>query len=294
MSYKSGFVSIIGRPNVGKSTLINKVIGEKIAITSHRPQTTRNKIQAILNHHKGQIVFVDTPGIHKRNNKLDDYMLEQAYKSLEGVDLLIFLLDGSTYFGKGDDFIFRQIKGVKTPTLVVLNKIDKLDKKTLIMRINEYEQKINREIIPISAINGQNIDNLINRIFDYLPEGPQFYPEDMVTDQIEKFIVAEIIREKIFYLCREEIPYGIAVIVEEMKKRANGLFYIRANIYVEKKSHKGIVIGKNGARLKEIGKRARQDIKKLLGTEIYLDLWIKILKDWREKENLIKRMGYKS
>ncbi|MEJ6952025.1 GTPase Era [Natronospora cellulosivora (SeqCode)] len=293
MSYKSGFVSIVGRPNVGKSTLINELIGEKIAITSHRPQTTRNRIQAILNHDKGQIVFLDTPGIHKRNNKLDDFMLEQAYKSFEGVDLLIFLLDGSTYFGKGDDFIFRQLKGIKIPVLVVLNKIDKIEKNALFRKIDEYKQKTNKEIIPISAIKGENIDTLLDEIFEYLPEGPQFYPEDMITDQIEKFIVSEIIREKIFYLCREEIPYGVAILVEEMKERNNGLFYIRANIYVEKKSHKGIIIGKNGARLKEIGKRARQDIEKLLNNDIYLDLWVKILKDWREKENLIKRMGYK-
>lgn len=293
MSFKSGFVSIIGRPNVGKSTLTNKIIGEKIAITSHRPQTTRNKIQAILNDKRGQIIFVDTPGIHKSNNKLDDYMMEQAYNSFEGVDLLIFLLDGSTYYGKNDDFIFRQLKGIQTPIIVVLNKIDKLDKQTLIKRINEFKDKTNKEVIPISAIEGKNIDTLIDTIFGYLPEGPQFYPDDMITDQIEKFIVAEIIREKIFYICREEIPYGVAVLVEEMKERENGLYYIRANIYVEKKSHKGIIIGKNGNRLKEIGKRARQDIEKLLNTDTYLDLWVKILKDWREKENLIKRMGYK-
>ncbi len=293
MAFKSGFISIIGRPNVGKSTLVNKLIGEKIAITSPRPQTTRNKLQAVYTDEKGQIIFVDTPGIHKAKNKLDNYMLEQAYRSLDGIDLIVFLLDGSSYFGKGDDFILRQLKGSKTPILVVLNKIDKLDKNKLLKRITEYEEKTGREIIPISAQNGDNLDNLIETIYTYLPEGPKYYPDDMITDQIEQFIIAEMIREKIFHLTREEIPYGVAVLIEEMKERENGLFYIRANIYIEKKSHKGIIIGKNGKRLKEIGLRARKDVEKLLQTKVYLDLWVKILKDWREKEDLVNRMGYK-
>ncbi len=293
MTFKSGFISIIGRPNVGKSTLVNKLIGEKIAITSPRPQTTRNKLQAVYTDEKGQIIFVDTPGIHKAKNKLDNYMLEQAYRSLDGVDLIVFLLDGSSYFGKGDDFILRQLKGSKTPILVVLNKIDKLNKDKLLKRMAEYKEKTGREIIPISAQNGDNLDNLIETIYTYLPEGPQYYPSDMITDQIEQFIIAEMIREKIFHLTREEIPYGVAVLIEEMKERENGLFYIRANIYIEKKSHKGIIIGKNGKRLKEIGLRARKDVEKLLQTKVYLDLWVKILKDWREKEDLVNRMGYK-
>lgn len=293
MTFKSGFISIIGRPNVGKSTLVNKLIGEKIAITSPRPQTTRNKLQAVYTDEKGQIIFVDTPGIHKAKNKLDNYMLEQAYRSLDGIDLIVFLLDGSSYFGKGDDFILRQLKGSKTPILVVLNKIDKINKDKLIKRIAEYKEKTGRDIIPISAQNGDNLDSLIETIYEYLPEGPQYYPSDMITDQIEQFIIAEMIREKIFHLTREEIPYGVAVLIEEMKERENGLFYIRANIYIEKKSHKGIIIGKNGKRLKEIGLRARKDVEKLLQTKVYLDLWVKILKDWREKEDLVNRMGYK-
>lgn len=293
MTYKSGFISIIGRPNVGKSTLVNKLIGEKVAITSQRPQTTRNKLQAVYTDKKGQIIFVDTPGIHKAKNKLDDYMLDQAYKSLDGIDLIVFLLDGSTYFGRGDDFIYRQLKGSKTPVLVVLNKIDKLDKEALFKRMAEYKKKTGQEIIPISAQNGDNLDNLIDTIYTYLPEGPQYYPADMITDQIEQSIISEMIREKIFYLTREEIPYGVAVLIEEMKERENDLFYIRANIYVEKKSHKGIIIGKNGKRLKEIGLRARKDIEKLIQTDVYLDLWVKVLKDWREKESLLRRMGYK-
>lgn len=293
MDFKSGFVTIIGRPNVGKSTLVNKLIGEKIAITSPKPQTTRNKMKAVYTSEKGQIIFLDTPGMHKTKNKLDNYMLDQVYKSLDGIDLVIFLLDASSYFGKGDNFIFRQLKSIKTPIIVVMNKIDMLDRNQLAEKFKEYKTKTTKEVIPISARDGSNIDNLIDTIFSYLPEGPQYFPTDMITDQIEQFIIAEMIREKIFFLTREEIPYGVAVIIEEMKERNSGLFYIRANIYVEKKSHKGIIIGKNGKRLKEIGKRARGDIEKLIQTDIYLDLWVKVLKDWREKEELVKRMGYK-
>lgn len=293
MVYKSGFVTVIGRPNVGKSTLINRIIGEKISITSARPQTTRNKIQAVYSTDKGQIVFVDTPGINNPRNKLDDFMLSQAYKSLEGIDVVFFMVDGSSYYGKNDDFILRQLKGSSTPILVVMNKIDKLNNQEMIKRLDEYKKKSGYEIIPVSATTGKNIDSLLDTAFEHLPEGPQYYPEDMITDQIEQFIVAEMIREKVFYLTREEIPYGVAVLIEEMKERENGVFYIRANIYTEKKSHKGILIGKNGSKLKEIGQQARKDIEKLLQTDVYLDLWIKVLKDWREKKELVMRMGYK-
>lgn len=293
MAYKSGFVSIIGRPNVGKSTLINKLVGEKIVITSPRPQTTRNRIQAVYTAEEGQIVFVDTPGIHKIRNKLDKYMLDQAFKSLEGVDVVVLLLDGTSPFGKGDDFIVRQLKGIKVPVIMALNKIDSLDNKLLAWRLKEYEQKTAKEVIPVSALTGKNLAELITAIFSRLPEGPQYYPEDMITDQIEQFIIAEMIREKVFCLTRDEVPYGVAVLIEEMKERENGLFYIRANIYVEKNSHKGIIIGKNGSMLKEIGRRAREDIERLLQTDVYLDLWVKFLKDWREKEEFIRRMGYR-
>jgi len=293
MAYKSGFVSIIGRPNVGKSTLINKLVGEKIAITSPRPQTTRNRIQAVYTAEEGQIVFLDTPGIHKIRNKLDKYMLDQAFKSLEGVDVVVLLLDGTSPFGKGDDFIVRQLKGIKVPVIMALNKIDSLDNKLLAWRLKEYEQKTAKEVIPVSALTGKNLAELISAIFSRLPEGPQYYPEDMITDQIEQFIIAEMIREKVFCLTRDEVPYGVAVLIEEMKERENGLFYIRANIYVEKNSHKGIIIGKNGSMLKEIGRRAREDIERLLQTDVYLDLWVKVLKDWREKEEFIRRMGYR-
>lgn len=293
MAYKSGFVSIIGRPNVGKSTLINKLVGGKIAITSPRPQTTRNRIQAVYTAEEGQIVFLDTPGIHKIRNKLDKYMLDQAFKSLEGVDVVVLLLDGTSPFGKGDDFIVRQLKGIKAPVIMALNKIDNLDNKLLARRLKEYEQKTAKEVIPVSALTGKNLAELITAIFSRLPEGPQYYPEDMITDQIEQFIIAEMIREKVFCLTRDEVPYGVAVLIEEMKERENGLFYIRANIYVEKNSHKGIIIGKNGSMLKEIGRRAREDIERLLQTDVYLDLWVKVLKDWREKEEFIRRMGYR-
>lgn len=293
MSYKSGFVTVLGRPNVGKSTLINSLIEEKIAITSPRPQTTRNRIRAVYTADNGQIVFVDTPGIHKSRNELDKYMLNQALKNLEGIDLILLLVDGTSPFAKGDDFIVRQLKGIRIPVLVAMNKIDRIDSKLLLNRQQEYEARTEREVIPISARRKRNLDTLIDRIFSHLPEGPQYYPDEMITDQIEQFIIAEMIREKIFYLTRDEVPYGIAVRIEEMKERENGMVYIRANIYVEKKSHKGIIIGKNGSMLKEIGLRARKDIEKLLQTDLYLDLWVKVLKDWREKKNLIKRMGYK-
>ena len=293
MTYKSGFISVIGRPNVGKSTLVNRIIGEKITITSPKPQTTRNRIQAVYTEARGQIIFVDTPGVLKGKNELDKYMLDQVYKSLEGIDLAIFLIDASTYFGKGDEFIFQELQNYKTPTLVVLNKIDQLKTGELEEKIKEIKEKTGREVIPISALDGRNIDHLIDIIFEHLPEGPQYYPADMITDQIEQFIIAEMIREKIFLLTREEIPYGVAVLIEEMKERENGLFYIRAVIYVEKDSHKGIIIGKEGRMLKEIGKMAREDIEDLLQTDVYLDLWVKVLKDWRAKEEMVRRMGYR-
>lgn len=293
MSFKSGFVSVIGRPNVGKSTLINRLIGEKIAITSPRPQTTRNRIQAVYTEENGQIIFIDTPGIHKAKNKLDKFMFDQAMKSLEGIDLIIVILDATSPYGGGDDYILQKLEEKKLPVLIVVNKIDKLGKKSLQNRLEQYKIKTGNRVIPISAMTGENLEELINKIFSILPEGPHYYPEDMITDQIEQFVIAEMIREKVFYLTREEVPYGIAVLIDEMAERENGLFYIRANIYVERKSHKGIIIGKNGSMLKEIGSRARVDIEKLLDTDVYLDLWVKVLKDWREKEGLIKRMGYK-
>ena len=294
MVFKSGFVTVIGRPNVGKSTLINALVGDKVAITSPKPQTTRNRIQAVSSREEGQIVFVDTPGFHKARNKLDEYMLGQVYQGLDGIDLVLLLFDATSSFGKGDSYILRQVKEKGLPVIAVLNKIDRLDQERQNLRVKNYRQESALELIPISALKKKNLTKLEERIFSLLPEGPQYYPADMITDQIEQFIIAELIREKIFYLIREEIPYGIAVLIEEMEERDNGLFYIRATIYVEKKSHKGIIIGKNGLMLKEIGQGARRDIEKLLQTDVYLDLWVKILKDWRNKLGLLKRMGYKS
>lgn len=294
MSYKSGFVTVIGRPNVGKSTLINNLVGEKINIISPRPQTTRNSIKAIYTGDEGQIIFIDTPGIHKARNELDKYMLEEAYGSLDGIDLIIFLLDGSTYWGKNDQMIYNQIKNSKSEIIYVMNKIDKISNKDLIKKQQKYSEKVGKDVIPISALNNKNINRLKKEIFSHLPEGPQYYPEDMITDQIERFVFAELIREKIFYLTREEVPYGVAVLVEEVKERENEDYYIRANIYVEKKSHKGIIIGKNGKMIKKIGREARKEIEDLMQTKVYLDLWVKVLKDWREKDNLLRRMGYKS
>lgn len=292
MKYKSGFVSIIGRPNVGKSTLINKLIGEKVNITSPRPQTTRNSVRAICTREEGQIIFVDTPGIHNPRNQLDEFMLDQAFESLKGIDLIIFLVEGTSPYGKGDEFIQNQIRGLDLPVIVAMTKIDKLSNEKLIWRQKDYQKKIGRDVIPISAYKGKNIETLLEQIFLNLPAGPQYYPEDMITDQIEQFVIAEFIREKIFHLTREEIPYGTAVLIEEMKEREKDLYYIRANIYVEQRSHKGIIIGKNGSRLKEIGRRARKDIEDLLQTRVFLDLWVKVQKNWRKHEKMLKRMGY--
>ena len=294
MSFKSGFVTIIGRPNVGKSTLVNYLIGEKISITSPRPQTTRNSIKAIYTNENGQIIFVDTPGIYKTKNDLDKFMVNEAYKSIEGIDVIIFMVDATERISKEDKMIYNQIRNSSNPHVVVLNKIDRIKKKKIPRVIEKYKEELNENIIPISSKMGSNINNLLDNIFDLLPEGPQYYPDNMITDQIEQFIVAEMIREKTFYLLREEVPFGIAVVIEEMEEREDEIMYIRANIYVEKKSHKGIIIGKDGKMLKKIGTRARKDVEKLLQQKVYLDLWVKIEKDWRDNEALLRRMGYKS
>ncbi len=293
MQNKSGFVTVVGRPNVGKSTLVNSIIGEKVNIVTHKPQTTRNKLRAIYTEERGQIIFVDTPGFHKAQNELDRYMLSQIYESLKGIDLVIFIVDATSDSGSGDNFIYRQIEKLDSALIIVLNKIDKISKNRLEERLKDYEKHLEKNIIPISAYNLINLDTLIDEIFTYLPEGPQYYPAEMFTDQQERFIIAELIREKIFFLCHQEVPYGIAVLVEEVKDREEGKLYIRANIFVEKKSHKGIIIGKNGSMLKKIGRKARTDIEKLLNCKVYLDLWVKIQKDWRDDKKLLRRMGYR-
>ncbi len=294
---KSGFVTLIGRPNVGKSTLLNQVIGQKIAIMSEKPQTTRNKIRAIYtDQEKGQIIFIDTPGIHKPKSKLGNYMMNITLTSLQEVDIILYLIDVTEEFGAGEQFIIEQLKQVKrTPIYLILNKIDLVHPEVLLPIIEKYRKYIDfEEIIPISALKGNNLSTLIDVIFKKLPEGPFYYPIDQVVDYPERFIIAELIREKILHYTREEVPHSIAVVIESMKPGVenSNTVTINAVIYIERKSQKGIIIGKNGSMLKEIGKEARVDIEKLLGTKIYLELWVKVKEDWRNKDHLLKEFGY--
>lgn len=291
--FKSGFVTMIGRPNMGKSTLINALIGEKMVITSNKPQTTRNRINCVLTRDEAQLVFVDTPGIHKPQDKMGEYLVEAAYSGLKDVDVILFLVDCRYPPGGGDRFILNQIKGLDTPVLMVLNKIDLVSKQELAKRITEYENFSGYPVIPISALREENLDQLIDEIVERIPEGPMYYPEDMITDQIEQFIVAEMIREKVLHLTREEIPHAVAVEIEEMTEKKEDMMYIRATIYVERNSQKGILIGKRGGMLKKVGKMARKDVEKLLRTSVYLDLWVKVKKDWREKEDVMQKLGYR-
>ncbi|MBZ2175725.1 GTPase Era [Schnuerera sp. xch1] len=293
--YKSGFVTVIGRPNVGKSTLLNKIIGEKISIISDKPQTTRNKIQLVYTKPEYQVVFLDTPGIQMPKNKLGEYMLKISKTTLEEVDIITFIVDESIKIGKLDNYIIEELKGIKTPIILIINKIDRISKKEVNQLIDMYK-KINmfQHIIPISAINGENIETYLDAIEELLPEGPQYFPENMITDQPERFIISEIIREKALENLQEEVPHGIFVDIEQINTREEkDLIDVHAVIYCEKKSHKGIIIGKHGKMLKKIGKSARLDIEKLLGSQINLQLWIKVEKNWREKENKVKYFGYK-
>ena len=293
--YKSGFVTVIGRPNVGKSTLLNHIIGEKVSIISDKPQTTRNKIQLVYTAKDYQIVFLDTPGVQMPKNKLGEYMLKLSTSTLEEVDVITFIVDESMESGKLDNYIIEELRHIKTPIILLINKIDKLNKEDIGKLILKYDAlKMFREIIPISAINGENTMAYINAIEKLLPEGPQYFPEDMITDQPERFIISEIIREKALENLQEEVPHGIFVGIEEISKRENkDLIDINATIYCEKESHKGIVIGKGGKMLKEIGQTARKDIETLLGSQVNLQLWVKVEKNWREKENKLKYFGYK-
>lgn len=292
--YKSGFVTLIGRPNVGKSTLMNQIIGQKIAITSDKPQTTRNRIQTVYTCEDGQIIFVDTPGIHKAKNKLGEYMVTVAERTLNEVDVILWLVEPSTFIGAGERHIAEQLASVKTPIILVINKIDTVKKEEILTFIAAYKDICNfAEIVPVSALNGENKENLMKAIFNYLPEGPQFYDEDTITDQPERQIVAELIREKALRLLDEEIPHGIAVSIESMKERKKGnIVDIDATIVCERDSHKGIVIGKQGAMLKKIGTLARQEIENLLDMRVNLQLWVKVKKDWRDSDFLLKNYGY--
>ena len=292
--FKSGFVTIVGRPNVGKSTLTNKIMGEKLSIVSNKPQTTRNNIQTILTGEDYQIVFVDTPGIHKPKHKLGEYMVNSAKDSIKEVDLVLFLINPCDEIGKGDKFIIEALKSQNAPVFLVVNKVDENTHervaKTLDMYSKEYDFK---EIIPISALRGKNVDTLVELMVQNLPEGPQFYPEDMITDVQERFIVSEIVREKALRNLRDEVPHGIAVDIIQMKQNEKGTYQIEVDLICEKTSHKGIIIGKNGAVLKKIGETARYEIEKLLNAKVNLKIWVKVRKEWRDNNLLLKELGYK-
>lgn len=297
--FKSGFVTLIGRPNVGKSTLMNKLIGQKIAITSSKPQTTRNRIQTVYTDERGQVIFLDTPGIHKAKNKLGEYMVNVAERTMSEVDLILWLVEPTTFIGAGEQHIAEQLQKVKTPVILVINKIDTVKKEEVLTFIAAYKDICSfAEIMPVSALKGENTKELLDIIFKYIPEGPQYYDEDTVTDQPERQIVAELIREKALRLLDDEIPHGIAVSIERMKERqgnqanAGGMIDIDATIICERDSHKGIIIGKGGSMLKQIGTQARKEIEGLLDCRVNLQLWVKVKKDWRDSDLLIKNFGY--
>lgn len=294
---KSGFVTIIGRPNVGKSTLMNRLIGQKIAITSKKPQTTRNRIQTVYtDSEKGQIVFLDTPGIHQAKNKLGEYMVNVAESTLKDVDVILWLVEPSNYIGAGEQHIIKQLEKANLPVILIINKIDTVEKEKILEYIDTYRKAYDfDEIIPTSALRGHNLDDVIDTIFKYLPYGPMFYDEDTVTDQPERQIVAEIIREKALHALDEEVPHGIAVTIERMKDRKNGqkMTDIEATIICERDSHKGIIIGKGGTMLKKIGSNARFEIERMLERKVNLKLWVKVKKDWRDSDSLIKNFGYR-
>jgi GTPase len=292
-AFHSGFVSIIGRPNAGKSTLLNTLVGEKISIVSEKPQTTRNRVTGILTLPDAQVIFLDTPGLHRPKGRLNEYMVKVAKDACSEVDIVLFMAEADKSPGEAEGEIIEFLKGLKTKVFLVINKIDLIQKDALLPLIDKYNSMYGfAEIIPISSLKGKNLPELKKTIIDYLPEGPQYYPEDEMTEQPERFIAAEIIREKIFRMTKDEVPYSTAVLVEEMKEHGDKI-YTRADIYVEKDSHKGIIIGANGQMLKKIGQAARKDIERLLGSPIYLELWVKVKKDWREKPGALREMGYK-
>ena len=292
--YKSGFVTIVGRPNVGKSTLMNNVVGEKIAIMSDKPQTTRNTIQAVYTDEECQIVFLDTPGIHKPKNKLGEFMVKSATDAFKNVDLVLFVVDDSKKIGPGDRKIIEDLRGIKTPVILVLNKIDKLEESELFELMQLYSNEdLFKAIVPISALKGRNVNELLKVIGNYLQEGPKYFPDYMITDQPERVLVSELIREKVLHYLNDEVPHGVAVEVERMKSRQDkDIVDISAVIYCERDSHKGIIIGKNGRKLKGIGKSAREDMELLLGSKINLQLWVKVKENWRNLQNYISDFGY--
>ncbi|CEA00054.1 GTPase Era [Metalysinibacillus saudimassiliensis] len=293
--FKSGFISIIGRPNVGKSTFLNRVIGQKIAIMSDKPQTTRNKVQGVLTEDDSQLIFIDTPGIHKPKHKLGEFMLKTSKNTLREVDAIMFMVNAEQKLGPGDQFIMDLLEDNDTPVFLIINKIDRVHPDELLTIIERYTEKFNfAEIVPISALEGINVDNLLVTLKKYMPEGPQYYPADQVTDHPERFIISELIREKVLHLTREEIPHSVAVVIDKIKREEDNPDKIRvqATIMVERNSQKGIVIGKQGAMLKQVGTRARKDIEMLLGSKVYLELWVKVQKDWRNKSTHLRDFGF--
>ena len=294
-NFKSGFVTIIGRPNVGKSTLMNHLIGQKIAITSNKPQTTRNRLQTVYTDmERGQIVFLDTPGIHQAKNKLGEYMVNVAEHTLSEVDVILWLVEPSTFIGAGEQHIIKQLKKTKTPVILIINKVDTVEREKILEYIDAYRKVFDfAEIVPASALREQNLDTVVDVIFKYLPYGPMFYDEETVTDQPERAIVAEIIREKALHALDDEIPHGIAVYIDRMKeRRGQNIIDIDATIVCERDSHKGIIIGKGGSMLKKIGSNARYEMERLLDTQVNLKLWVKVRKDWRDSELMMKNFGY--
>lgn len=300
--FKSGFVTLIGRPNVGKSTLMNNLIGQKIAITSSKPQTTRNRIQTVYTDETGQIIFLDTPGIHKAQNKLGEYMDSVAERTLSEVDVVLWLVEPTTFIGKGEQHIAELLSATKTPVILVVNKIDTVEKGELLPVIDKYKDMVKfKACVPVSAATGENKDDLLETVFDLLPEGPMYYDEDVVTDQAERQITAELIREQALRRLKDEVPHGVAVVIDSMKEEKDtsvrhshkNIMNIEATIFCERDSHKGIIIGKKGAMLKEIGTNARHQISDLLGMKVNLNLWVKVKKDWRNSDSLMKNFGYK-
>ncbi len=293
--YKSGFISIIGRPNAGKSTFLNRVIGQKIAIMSDKPQTTRNKVQGVLTTNTEQIVFIDTPGINEPRHKLGDFMLKVAKNTLREVDAILLMVDSTDRIGKQDRYILDMLKGNETPVFLVMNKIDLIHPDKLMSVIESFRQEYEfADVLPISALEGINIEGLLKVLTNHLPEGPQYYPADQVTDHPERFIISELIREKVLHLTHEEIPHSIAVVIEKIKREEdNDKIRVTATIMVERDSQKGIVIGKKGALLKEVGMRARKDIEMLLGSKVFLELWVKVQKDWRNKQVHLRDFGFR-
>ena len=294
-NFKSGFISIIGRPNVGKSTFLNRVIGQKIAIMSDKPQTTRNKVQGVLTTDDSQLIFIDTPGIHKPKHKLGEFMLKTSKNTLREVDVIMFMVNAEQKLGPGDQFIMDLLEGNDTPVFLIINKIDRVHPDELLTIIDRYKEKYDfAEIVPISALEGHNVDNLLTTLKKYMPKGPQYYPADQVTDHPERFIISELIREKVLHLTREEIPHSVAVVIDKIKRDEDNPEKIRvqATIMVERDSQKGIVIGKQGAMLKQVGTRARKDIEMLLGSKVYLELWVKVQKDWRNKSTHLRDFGF--